>query len=96
MAATLPPAPQPPEPGQLWQSFTITLYVPTSGRCDQHAVVIDGQVVGLLSATQIGVKVREMIVKRPSFDALAAGACVALAVGFGVLRALRTPAPQRH
>lgn len=28
--------------------------------------------------------------------ALAAGACVALAVGFGVLRALRTPAPQRH
>lgn len=71
MAATLPPAPEAPAPGELWQSFTVALYVPTSGRCDQHAVMIDGQMVGLLSATQIGVKVRELVLKRPSFDALA-------------------------
>lgn len=71
MAATLPPVPAGPEPLTLWQTITVQLYVPTSGRCDQHAAVIDGEAVGLLSATQIGVKVREMILKRPSFDVLA-------------------------
>ena len=70
MAATLPPVPTGPEPLTLWQTITVHLYVPTSGRCDQHAVVLDGERVGLLSATQIGVKVREAIRKRPSLDLL--------------------------
>lgn len=71
MAATLPPAPTGPEPLTLWQTITVQLYVPTSGRCDQHAAVIDGEAVGLLSATQISVKMRELILKRPSLDVLA-------------------------
>lgn len=71
MAATLPPVPTGPEPGELWQTITLRLYVPTSGRCDQHAVEIDGERVGLLSATQIGVAVRNRIYKRPSLDVLA-------------------------
>lgn len=71
MTATLPPVPTGPEPLTLWQTITVQLYVPTSGRCDQHAAVIDGDEVGLLSATEIGVKVRGLILKRPSFDALA-------------------------
>jgi len=70
LAATLPPVPTGPEPLTLWQTITVHLYVPTSGRCDQHAAVIDGDRVGLLSATQIGVKVREAIRKRPSLDLL--------------------------
>ena len=48
----------------------VVLYVPTTGRCDQHAVEIDGERVGLLSASQIGVRVREMVRKRPSVAAL--------------------------
>ena len=71
MAATLPPAPTGPEPLTLWQTIRVQLYVPTSGRCDQHAAVIDGEAVGLLSATQISVKMRELILKRPSLDVLA-------------------------
>ena len=71
LAATLPPVPTGPEPLTLWQTITVQLYVPTSGRCDQHAVKIDGEAVGLLSATEIGVKVRGLVLKRPSFDALA-------------------------
>ena len=71
MAAILPPAPTGPEPLTLWQTITVQLYVPTSGRCDQHAAVIDGEAVGLLSATQISVKMRELILKRPSLDVLA-------------------------
>jgi len=70
LSTTLPPAPEAPAPGELWQTITVHLYVPTSGRCDQHAAVIDGQEVGMLSATQIGVKVRELVMKRPSFDDL--------------------------
>ena len=70
MAANLPPASTGPEPLTLWQTITVHLYVPTSGRCDQHAAVIDGERAGLLSATQIGVKVREAIRKRPSLDLL--------------------------
>lgn len=70
-AATLPPTPTGPEPLTLWQTITVQLYVPTGGRCDQHAVAIDGELVGLLSATQIGVKVREAIRKRPSVALLA-------------------------
>lgn len=66
LAATLPPVPTGPEPITLWQRIVVEVYVPTSGRCDQHATVIDGERVGLLSASQIGVKVREAIRKRPS------------------------------
>ena len=71
LAATLPPAYAGPEPLTLWQSITVELYVPTDGRCDQHAAVIDGQRVGLLSATQIGAMLRQMVRKRPSVDVLA-------------------------
>ena len=71
MAATLPPVPTGPEPLSLWQAITIELYVPLTGRCDQHAVIINGEGAGLLSATQIGAKVREAILKRPSIDAMA-------------------------
>lgn len=70
MAAT-PPAPTGPEPGSLWQTITLRLFVPTQGRCDQHAVEIDGERIGLLSATQLGVAVRERVYKRPSLDVLA-------------------------
>ena len=71
LAAALPPATQGPDPLSLWQSIRIDLYVPTYGRCDQHATMIDGKQIGLLSATQISVLVREMILKRPSVDVLA-------------------------
>lgn len=71
MAATMPPACEGPAPLSEWQTITVTLYVPTSGRCDQHATVIDGQRVGLLSATEIGRRVTAAIHKRPS-DALLA------------------------
>lgn len=70
MAATLPPIPDDPAPLSVWQRIEVVLYVPTSGRCDQHAAEIDGQRVGLLSASQIGVKVRETVRKRPSVEAL--------------------------
>jgi hypothetical protein len=71
LAATLPPVCAGPEPLSHWQTVTLYLYVPTSGRCDQHAVVMDGQRVGLLSATQIGVLVRKAIRNRPSVALLA-------------------------
>lgn len=70
MAATLPPIPEDPVPLSVWQRIEVVLYVPTSGRCDQHAVEIDGERVGLLSASQIGVKVRELVRKRPSLALL--------------------------
>ena len=70
MVATLPPIPDDPAPLSVWQRIEVVLYVPTSGRCDQHAAEIDGQRVGLLSASQIGVKVRETVRKRPSVEAL--------------------------
>lgn len=66
----LPPIPDDPAPLSVWQRIEVVLYVPTSGRCDQHAVEIDGKRVGLLSASQIGVKVREIVRKRPSVEAL--------------------------
>ncbi len=71
MAATLPPVYEGPAPLSEWQTITVTLYVPTHGRCDQHATVIDGERVGLLSATEIGRRVAAMVHKRPS-DALMA------------------------
>lgn len=66
LAASLPLIPDDPAPLSVWQRIEVVLYVPTAGRCDQHAVEIDGQRVGLLSASQIGVKVREAVRKRPS------------------------------
>jgi hypothetical protein len=46
---------------------TITLYVPTHGRCDQHAAEIDGQRCdSMLTATEVGRRVAAMIYKRPS------------------------------
>lgn len=45
--------------------------MPAHGRCDQHAAVIDGERVGLLSATQISVMLRDKIRKRPSVALLA-------------------------
>jgi hypothetical protein len=71
LAASLPPAAEAPQPLAHWQRIVIDLYVPTSGRCDQHATMIDGERVGLLSATQIGVKLRGMIRSRPSVSLLA-------------------------
>ena len=45
----------------------IEAYVPTCpARCDQHAVKIDGEVIGLLSASKLGEMVRGMIPSRPS------------------------------
>jgi hypothetical protein len=70
LAALLPPIPADLQPLTVWQRIEVVLYVPTSGRCDQHAVEIDGERVGLLSATQIGVRVREAVRKRPSAEAL--------------------------
>ena len=67
IAATLLPVHDEPAPGDLWQAVTVHLYVPTHGRCDQHAAVIDGVRVGLLSATEIGRKVAAALRKRPSF-----------------------------
>lgn len=71
LAASLPPAATAPAPLTHWQRIVIDLYVPTAGRCDQHAAVIDGERVGLLSATQIGVRVRGLVRGRPSLDVLA-------------------------
>ena len=71
IAAKLPPIPADPMPGDLWQTVTVQVYVPTSGRCDQHATVIDGERVGMLSATEIGRRVAAALCKRPSFAMLA-------------------------
>ena len=49
IAAALPPVYEGPAPLSEWQTITVTLYVPTHGRCDQHAAVIDGQHLMLLS-----------------------------------------------
>jgi len=79
LAALLPPVDPGPAPLSVWQTVqvlgahgqvmhTITLYVPTSGRCDQHAAETDGQrCEALLTATEVGRRVAAMICKRPSF-----------------------------
>lgn len=66
-----PPAYAGPEPLSHWQRVVVDLYVPTHGRSDQWAAVIDGQRVGLLSATAISVRVRQAIQPRPSKGVLA-------------------------
>lgn len=71
LVAALQPVYAGPEPLSHWQRVTVDVYVPTSGRCDQWAAVIDGERVGLLSATGIGVAVRKAIRSRPSVALLA-------------------------
>lgn len=71
LAATLPPIPAGPEPLTLWQQITVRVYVPTAGRCDQHAVEIDGERVGLLAATEIGREIARRVHKRPSHKLMA-------------------------
>lgn len=69
MAALLPAIPDDPAPLSLWQRITVELYVPAcQARCDQHAVMIDGERVGLLSASDIGRLVRLRAMKRPSVE----------------------------
>lgn len=79
ICATLPPAYSGPAPLSRWQSVVvldargevmhrIDLHVPadnSGARCDQHAAEIDGERM-LMTATQIGAKVRGWIAKRPS------------------------------
>ena len=86
----LPPAPALPEPGTPTQtvlvldsrgevSHRIALYVPTHGRCDQHAAEVDGaRCDKVLTATEIGRQVAQWIVKRPSF----AQRCEARSMGY--------------
>lgn len=74
----MPPIPAGPAPLSVWQTVqvlgsdgqvmhAITLYVPTRGRCDQHAAEIDGCRCGaMLTATEVGRRVAAMISKRPS------------------------------
>lgn len=83
LATTLPPIDPGPQPLDAWQTvqvidasgrvaLSIELRVPTCGRCDQHAAVIDGaQADKLLTATEVGRMVAGAIVKRPSVGVLA-------------------------
>jgi hypothetical protein len=83
LAASLPPIDPGPQPLESWQTvqvldasgrvaLRIDLVVPTWGRCDQHAAMIDGaQADRLLTATEVGRLVAAAIVKRPSRDMLA-------------------------
>lgn len=87
LAATLPPVYTGPEPLSVWQTVkvldgagqvwhTITLYVPTSGRCDQHAAEVDGKrCAAMLTATEVGRIVAGMIHKRPSVADLSEWRC---------------------
>ena len=83
LAATLPPVDPGPQPLDAWQTvqvidasgrvaLSIQLLVPTHGRCDQHAALIDGVQAGrLMTATEIGRMVAAAIAKRPSRDMMA-------------------------
>lgn len=82
LAASLPPAFAGPEPLSAWQTVlvldaagevrhSIRLYVPTCGRCDQHAAEVDGVRVPLVTATDVGRRVAAMIRKRPSLSVIA-------------------------
>jgi hypothetical protein len=83
LAALLPPVYAGPEPLSPWQTVqvldgagrvqhTLRLYVPTAGRCDQHAAEIDGaRADRMLTATDVGRLVASWIDKRPSRDQLA-------------------------
>lgn len=79
IAMTLPPIAPDPAPLSVWQTVqvfdahgavmhTITLRVPTAGRCDQHAGEVDGVRCGaLVTATDVGRLVAAMICKRMTF-----------------------------
>ncbi len=83
LSATLPPVYTGPEPLSLWQTVqvldgagrvlhSIDLYVPTAGRCDQHAATINGaRCDRMLAATDVGRLVAGMVLKRPSVSLLA-------------------------
>lgn len=82
LCADLPPVDPGPEPLSVWQTVqvldsrgavmhSVTLYVPTSGRCDQHAAEVDGERRGLLTATEVGRLVAGWLCKRPSVAILA-------------------------
>lgn len=83
LAAALPPVYAGPEPLTLWQTVEvrgphgelqhrIALYVPTHGRCDQHAAEINGQRCDRMqTATEVGRTVAGWIEKRPSTALLA-------------------------
>ena len=90
LAATLPPIPPDPEPGEVWCVVQVvgaagvlhsrTLYVPARGhRCDQHA---DASGV-LVTATELGQWLRGAIPKRPSHALRAEMRREALAVSEG-------------
>jgi hypothetical protein len=78
LAADLPPVYEGPDPLSAWQTIqvldaaghvmhSIALYVPTSGRCDQHAAEIDGAKASrMLTATDIGRMAAGWVAKRPS------------------------------
>lgn len=82
LAADLPLVYSGPEPLSPWQTVIvldaagnvahrIALFVPTSGRCDQHAAEVDGaRCDKMLTATDIGRKVAGWISKRPSVAVL--------------------------
>ena len=82
LAELLPPVYCGPPPLSLWQSIVvlrpdgseahrITLYVPTSGRCDQWAAEIDFErAASMLTATAAGRLVSSWIHKRPSVSML--------------------------
>lgn len=81
MATDLPPVYTGPAPLSAWQTVqvldaagrvvhTIALYVPTAGRCDQHAAEVDGA-RRLVTATEVGRIVAGLIHKRPSTAVLA-------------------------
>jgi hypothetical protein len=82
LAATLPPIDPGPQPLDAWQTvqvidasgrvaLSVQLLVPTHGRCDQHAALIDGAQAGkLLTATEVGRMIAAAIVKRPNRSVL--------------------------
>lgn len=88
MAATLPPIDAGPQPLEAWQTvqvldasgrvaLCVQLLVPVSGRCDQHAALVDGaQADRLLTATEVGRMVAAVIAKRPSRDERAEMRCL--------------------
>lgn len=79
----MPPVDAGPAPLSVWQTVlvlgshgqvmrTITLYVPTDGRCDQHAAELDGvRCDSMLTATEVGRLAAAAICKRPSFAQMA-------------------------
>jgi hypothetical protein len=78
LAATLPPVYTGPEPLSLWRTVQVldgngcllhsmALYVPTAGRCDQHAATVDDvRCDKMLTATEAGRIVAGWVPKRPS------------------------------